>query len=68
MKKLAIAIVVLLAVAALAYHYRLELMLAAAPRIADLRDPIDANREVVWSQGPATADDAAGTSVRRTSS
>ena len=58
MKKLAIAIVVLLAVAALAYHYRLELMLAAAPRIADLRDPIDANREVVWSQGPATADKA----------
>jgi arylsulfatase A-like enzyme len=56
MKKFAIAIVVLLAVAALAYHYRLELMLAAAPRIADLRDPIDANREVVWSQGPATAD------------
>lgn len=56
MKKLAIAIVALLAVAALAYHYRLELMLAAAPRIADLRDPIDANREVVWSQGPATAD------------
>ena len=55
MKKLAIAVVVLLGIAAIAYHYRLELMLAAAPRIADLRDPIEPNREVVWSQGPATA-------------
>ena len=55
MKKLAIAVVVLLGIAAIAYHFRLELMLAAAPRIADLRDPIEPNREVVWSQGPATA-------------
>ncbi len=55
MKKLGIAIVVLLAIFAIGYHYRLEMMLAAAPRIADLRDPIDPHREVTWSQGPATA-------------
>jgi uncharacterized sulfatase len=55
MRRLGIAIVVLLGIAAIGYHYRLELMLAAAPRIADLRSPIDPHRDVTWSQGPATA-------------
>ena len=64
MKKLAIAIVVLLAmllvIGALAYHYRLELMLAAAPRIADLRDPIDAHHDIVMEPGPGDRGRAAG--------
>ncbi|HTK99000.1 MAG TPA: sulfatase-like hydrolase/transferase [Pseudomonadales bacterium] len=55
MKKFALAIVVLSGIVAIGYHYRLELMLSAAPRIDDLRAPIDSNREVVWSQGPDTA-------------
>jgi len=55
MKKLGIALVILLGIAAIGFHYRLELMLAAAPRLADLRSPIGPNHEVTWSQGPATA-------------
>jgi uncharacterized sulfatase len=55
MKKLGIALAILLVIAAIGYHFRLELMLAAAPRLADLRNPIGPNHEITWSQGPATA-------------
>jgi arylsulfatase A-like enzyme len=55
MKKLVIALIIVLGIGAVAYQYRLELVLAAAPRIADLTNPIDPHREVTWSQGPATA-------------
>ena len=55
MKKLAVAAGIAAVIAAVGYHYRLELMLFAAPRIAEIREPIGPNHEVTWSAGPASA-------------
>jgi len=55
MKKLIVAVVVLLVLAGVAYQNRLALILFAAPRIAAIKDPIDPHRNVTWSAGPATA-------------
>ncbi|HEX7038296.1 MAG TPA: sulfatase-like hydrolase/transferase [Pseudomonadales bacterium] len=35
-----------------AWQNRLDLLLWAAPRVADLRDPIGPNRPIPWSEGP----------------
>ena len=52
--------VLALAIGALAaYQYRLDILVFAAPRLLELRDPIQPNRPVVWQAGPraaATAD------------
>ncbi len=37
------------------YLHRLELLLWAAPKIAELRDPVAPNREAAWDEGPAQA-------------
>jgi len=55
MRKLAIGMLVMLVLGFLGYQKRLEILLAAAPLIADLTDPIGPHRSVSWSQGPATA-------------
>jgi arylsulfatase A-like enzyme len=55
MKKLVVAVAIMAGIIAIAYPYRLELMLAAAPHLAELTSPIDPHHDVTWSQGPATA-------------
>ncbi len=51
MKKFGIGIAIVAVVAAVGYHYRLALILFAAPRIAAIVSPIDAHHEVTWSTG-----------------
>ena len=47
---------VVVALAVIGYQYRVELLVFAAPRILELRDPIGANRPVEWQPGPAEAE------------
>jgi len=49
------ALGVLALLVATAYGYRLELLLAAAPVVAEWRDPVGPNRPVAWPAGPAQA-------------
>ncbi len=52
----AAALVGVLAVAAaVAYPYRLKLVLALAPVVAEWRQPIGPVREIAWDEGPAEA-------------
>ena len=53
MKKAGVALVVVALLAFLAYSYRLELLIAAAPIVNDIREPIAPHRPVVWQRGPA---------------
>ena len=55
MKPLAVALATALALAGAGYLYRLELLVALAPIVADWRDPIGPHRAVAWAQGPARA-------------
>jgi uncharacterized sulfatase len=57
-KKLGIAVGVVVLAAAIGYHFRLDLILFAAPRIAAMTSPIDAHHDVTWSAGPAAASPA----------
>lgn len=54
MRWLAIVLAAVGLVAFVAYQNRLEVLMWAAPRIADLRDPVAPHREVVWPAGPET--------------
>ena len=54
-KALAAALVAALALAALGYWYRLELLMALAPIVTDIREPIAPHQAVTWSRGPAQA-------------
>ena len=56
MKALAITLAAALLLAFAGYWYRLELLMALAPIVTDIRDPIAPHRAVVWSRGPAQAD------------
>ena len=53
MRKLALAAAVAVVLALAGYAYRLELLLALAPVVNDVRDPIAPHRSVSWQQGPA---------------
>jgi uncharacterized sulfatase len=55
MKKLAIAVVTLLATAAILWQERVNLLVALMPVIQGIRDPIPANQPVNWEQGPDEA-------------
>ena len=55
MRWLIVALLVVGIAGTAAYTSRLELMLWAAPKLAELRDPVAPNREVTWEQGPAEA-------------
>jgi len=59
MKKVIVILLVLAAGAALAWHNRVNLLVAALPTLMDIRDPIVDNVPVTWPQGPATADQPA---------
>lgn len=60
MKALAAALAAAAALAFAGYLYRLELLVAVAPLVGDLRDPIGPHRTVAWAQGPARATAAPG--------
>ena len=53
MKKIALIVAVAAILALAGYFYRLELLMMAAPVIADFRDPIAPHRAVAWRRGPA---------------
>ena len=56
MRRILVAgLAVLVVLGAAAYHYRLELLMFAAPRLNDLLNPIGPNQPVVWSPGPEQA-------------
>ncbi len=56
MKKFLIAlIVVLLTSGALAWHYRIEIVVNVLPKIRDTLNPVRPNVPTTWQEGPATA-------------
>ena len=55
MKALAVMLAAALVLAFAGYWYRLELLVALAPVVNDIRDPIAPHRAVAWSRGPAEA-------------
>ena len=55
MKKLAMAVVVLVAITAILWQQRVNLLVALMPVIQEIRDPIPANQPINWDQGPAEA-------------
>ena len=56
MRKVGLILVVLAAVAYIGYQYRLALLMAAVPLLADITAPIGPNQPINWSQGPAIAE------------
>ncbi len=56
MKKFLISILVILVVAVTLWQNRLNLLLFAAPTLKALTGNIEANKPVVWPQGPASAE------------
>ena len=60
MKKIALFLVVLAGVAYIGYQYRLALLMAGVPLLADITAPIGPNRPIDWPQGPASAETAPG--------
>lgn len=53
---LLLAVAAMLAVLAMiGYHYRLQLLVFAAPRLTALQDPILPNQPIAWRTGPAQA-------------
>ena len=56
MKKFLISVLVLLVVAVTVWQNRLNLLLFAAPTLKALTSNIEANKPVVWPQGPASAE------------
>jgi uncharacterized sulfatase len=55
MKRVLIGTVVVAVLVAIGWSNRLSLLLWAAPRIAEWREPIAPHRAIEWPQGPATA-------------
>ena len=55
MKALAVALAAALVLAVAGYWFRLELLVALAPVVNDIRDPIAPHRTVAWSRGPSQA-------------
>jgi len=52
---LALVVVLVAGAGALGWAHRLELLLWAAPRLNDLRNPVAPNEPIPWPEGPATS-------------
>jgi len=52
---LALVVMLISGLGALGWMNRLELLLWAAPRLNDLRNPVAPNESIEWPEGPATA-------------
>lgn len=55
MRRIFLLLALLAGAAVFIYQQRVDLVVWLAPKIADLRDPIAAHREIEWPQGPAVA-------------
>ena len=53
MKKIGAVLALAAVLAILAYTYRLDLLMALAPIVTNIRDPIAPHRPIAWQQGPA---------------
>ena len=55
MKKLTVAVALLIITAFAGWQQRVELLVWVAPKLLEITSPVAENRELNWSQGPEVA-------------